>query len=200
ATGFGSTGHMAGAAGAFAARRQSARDVAGRVAGFRGERGGGGRLHDCPGRSPQCQGCFDAAGQRADSCRHFPEPIHRSRVYPPAVGLRALGANVEVVAAYTTVPADPPNAKDVLTQLANGQIHAVTFTSPSTVHGFARLWAVHGREGAPFVVACIGPVTAAAARESGFPVHVTAAAYTVPGLVAALAAYRQKGAGSDGVS
>src|SRR5690606_6928927 len=72
--------------------------------------------------------------------------------------------------------------------------------SPSTVHGFARLWAVHGREGAPFVVACIGPVTAAAARESGFPVHVTAAAYTVPGLVAALAAYRQKGAGSEGVS
>ena len=115
-------------------------------------------------------------------------------------GLRALGANVEVVAAYTTVPADPPNAKDVLTQLANGQIHAVTFTSPSTVHGFARLWAVHGREGARFVVACIGPVTAAAARESGLPVDVTARAYTVAGLVAALAAYRQKGAGSDGVS
>jgi len=87
-----------------------------------------------------------------------------------------------------------------LTQLANGHIHAVTFTSPSTVHGFARLWAVHGREGARFVVACIGPVTAAAARESGFAVHVTAAVYTVSGLVEALAAYRQKGAGSDGVS
>lgn len=119
-------------------------------------------------------------------------------------GLRALGANVEVVAAYTTGPAEPPHARQVLTELTRGRIHAVTFTSPSTVKGFARLWAVHvGNEGAesgeaagsldagtPFVVACIGPVTAAAARESGFPVHVVAAVYTVPGLVEALASYR----------
>lgn len=119
-------------------------------------------------------------------------------------GLQALGANVEVVAAYTTGPAEPPHARQVLTELTRGRIHAVTFTSPSTVKGFARLWAVHvGNEGAesgeaagsldagtPFVVACIGPVTAAAARESGFPVHVVAAVYTVPGLVEALASYR----------
>lgn len=122
-------------------------------------------------------------------------------------GLRALGANVEVVAAYTTEPAEPPGAGAVLAELAQGRIHAVTFTSPSTVKGFARLWEAHTGTGPPgdgaFVVACIGPVTARAARQRGLAVHVVAEDYTVDGLVRALAAYRargEKGAGSHGIS
>ncbi|HEY8416482.1 MAG TPA: uroporphyrinogen-III synthase, partial [Limnochordales bacterium] len=133
-------------------------------------------------------------------------------------GLRALGANVEVVAAYATGPADPPHAAAVLAQLARGEIHAVTFTSPSTAQGFARLWAAHGPRPGPqgaghgrdrsgagnqaFVVACIGPITAEAARACGFTVDVIASVYTVPGLVQALADYRasrEKGAGKDGL-
>ncbi|MBO8142144.1 MAG: uroporphyrinogen-III synthase [Firmicutes bacterium] len=123
-------------------------------------------------------------------------------------GLRALGANVDVVAAYETVPADAPEAPAVLEQLAQGRIQAMTFTSPSTVEGFCRLLAARGREGRAVsealasgtVIGCIGPVTAAAARERGFEVDVIAEEYTVAGLVRALAAYRQKGAMGRGVS
>jgi len=115
-------------------------------------------------------------------------------------GLRALGANVDVVAAYATAPAEPPQAATVVAELAGGRIQAATFTSPSTVHGFARLWNRHGGSHVPFVVACIGPVTASAAQECGFPVHVVPKRYTVAGLVEALAAYRVKGAGRSGIS
>jgi uroporphyrinogen III methyltransferase/synthase len=37
-------------------------------------------------------------------------------------------------------------------------------------------------------VACIGPITARAAREAGFRVDFEAAEYSIPGLVAALVA------------
>jgi Uroporphyrinogen-III synthase len=61
----------------------------------------------------------------------------------------------------------------------------VTFTSPSTVRGFAE-----ALQGSPLPsnvkVVCIGPVTAQAAREAGFPVHAVATTYTIPGLVAAI--------------
>jgi len=63
----------------------------------------------------------------------------------------------------------------------------VTFTSPSTVRNFV---AVLGAEAADVagrsLVACIGPVTAAAARDCGLTVGLVAERYTIPGLVAAL--------------
>src|SRR2546427_752222 len=62
----------------------------------------------------------------------------------------------------------------------------VTFTSSSTVRGFAELVggpvAVSGR----FAAAVIGPVTAETARELGITVAIEAQDYTVPGLVDAI--------------
>jgi len=91
--------------------------------------------------------------------------------------LRRRGAYVDEVVAYRTLVAPP--------QTSPPEVDVVTFTSPSTVRGFAE-----ALQGSPLPsnvkVVCIGPVTAQAAREAGFPVHAVATTYTIPGLVAAI--------------
>ncbi len=94
-------------------------------------------------------------------------------------GLRAAGWDVEVVEAYRTVPAHPEAA--LLDATAAADI--VTFTSSSTV---TRYLEVAGPDRVPPIVACIGPVTAATAREAGLTVTVEATEHTIPGLVQAL--------------
>lgn len=97
--------------------------------------------------------------------------------------LRAKGWGVTRVDAYRNVPADRlPEAVDAA--LAEGRVDAVTFTSRSTVEGFAALAAMP--EGV--VVACIGPVTADAARAAGLRVDAVASPHTLEGLVEALEA------------
>jgi uroporphyrinogen III methyltransferase / synthase len=113
-------------------------------------------------------------------------------------GLRDAGAEVTEVIAYRTVPdaelraADGP---DVAAMLRNGAIDAVTFTSGSAVMNFARAF---GREPARAllertVVATIGPVTTAAARELGIAVQVEAPEATLASLVRALAEHGVNG-------
>lgn len=94
-------------------------------------------------------------------------------------GLRDAGWDVDVVEAYRTVPAHPAPA--VLDAAATADI--VTFTSSSTVTRFLE---VVGADRVPPLVACIGPVTAATAREAGLTVAIEASEHTIPGLVQAL--------------
>jgi len=96
-----------------------------------------------------------------------------------AEGLAAKGWTVEVVHAYRTVPATPH--PDVLASAAKAD--AIAFTSASTVTSYL---AAAGPAAVPNLVACIGPVTAAAAVEVGLTVGVTAADHTLDGLVVAL--------------
>lgn len=86
------------------------------------------------------------------------------------------------VDAYRTVFATslPREARDAL---GRGDVDAVTFTSASTVRGFVD--ALGGARGTPKVV-CIGPVTAAAAREAGLRPAAVARPHTLDGLVEAL--------------
>jgi uroporphyrinogen-III synthase len=92
-----------------------------------------------------------------------------------AVCLRAKGAVVTEVAAYRTVGVSGPPPDLSLAD-------AVTFTSASTVRHFLASGAVVGRA----KVVCIGPVTAATARELGLTVDAMAEAYTEDGLIQAL--------------
>lgn len=104
-----------------------------------------------------------------------------------AVGLSAAGATVDRVTAYRTSAPEPPPA--ILAQLRSGSVQAATFTSASTV---TNLVAMLGRDAEVLnrmVLACIGPVTADAARRHGFEPTITAATYTIPGLVAAMRGY-----------
>lgn len=101
-------------------------------------------------------------------------------------GLRARGAVVDEFAAYRTSPS-PRAATDARALLADVQIDVVTFTSSSTVRN---LCAALGDDApellAGKVIACIGPVTAATARECGLHPTIIARNYTIDGLAEAL--------------
>ena len=120
----------------------------------------------------------------------FPHGSGRERVLLPqaaaarpvlADGLTAKGWTVDVAHAYRTVPTTP--SADLLASAAKAD--AIAFTSASTVTSYL---AAAGPGAVPPVVACIGPVTAAAAEAEGLPVTVTATDHTLDGLVAALVA------------
>ena len=98
-----------------------------------------------------------------------------------ARGLEAKGWDVEVVHAYRTVASSPP-AEAVA---AAAKADAIAFTSASTVDSYL---AAAGPDAVPPVVACIGPVTAAAAEAAGLTVSAVATEHTLDGLVAALVA------------
>ena len=99
-----------------------------------------------------------------------------------ADGLRSAGWQVEVVEAYRTVHA--PAGPDRVRAAAGADM--VTFTSGSTVSGYL---AAVGIDPPPRAVACIGPITARAAREAGLTVDVEATEHTVTGLVEAIVSH-----------
>ncbi|MBI2918674.1 MAG: uroporphyrinogen-III C-methyltransferase [Chloroflexi bacterium] len=105
-----------------------------------------------------------------------------------AEGLRKYGAAVDEVAAYHTETPSGPSA-EAQALFRNGQVDAVAFTSSSTVQGLVALLGPDRGTLDRCVVACIGPVTAATARELGLRVDVEAAEHTIQGLVQALAAF-----------
>jgi uroporphyrinogen III methyltransferase/synthase len=102
-----------------------------------------------------------------------------------AAGLRELGWEIDDVTAYRTVRAAPP-AAEIRDAIKSGGFQAVCFTSSSTVRN---LVGIAGKPHARTVVACIGPQTAATAREFGLRVDVQPEAATVPALIDALAAF-----------
>lgn len=96
------------------------------------------------------------------------------------------GAQVTVVEAYTTTMADT-DAAQLQELLRRGGIDVVTFTSSSTVANLLRLLGPQGVSALAGVkVACIGPITAAAAAAHGLSVTATAERYTIDGLVQAI--------------
>lgn len=108
-----------------------------------------------------------------------------------AAGLRARGWDVDRVDAYRLADLPPPGSDDPLPAGLEGA-DAVAFTSPSTVDRFCDRFSPAL---VPPVVACIGPRTAARARERGLTGIVAANEHTTPGLVAALTAAFQGGNG-----
>lgn len=109
-----------------------------------------------------------------------------------AEGLAARGARVERVAAYRTVT--PQGAGRQARKLLEQGVDVITFTSSSTVRNLLCLLEGDKQLLEPALIACIGPVTAAAARELGLRVDLVAAEHTVEGLVDALVnCYRANG-------
>jgi uroporphyrinogen III methyltransferase/synthase len=103
--------------------------------------------------------------------------------------LRALGAQVDVVPVYRTVPPSG-QAETWRQQLAEGSIHVVTFTSSSTVRHFVEM--LGGNETVKALlksafIACIGPITGKTAEEYGLTVSIMSRENTVPALADAIA-------------
>jgi uroporphyrinogen III methyltransferase/synthase len=102
--------------------------------------------------------------------------------------LTALGARVEVVEVYRTLPPSDGLAPDVRRLLMARAIDVVTFTSSSTVTNFAQLLGdmeLSTLFDSTFI-ACIGPITADTARAYGLTPTIMPDAYTVPALAQAI--------------
>lgn len=101
--------------------------------------------------------------------------------------IRAAGGTADEIPVYQTLPAEPDEAG--LAALKDG-VDWITFTSPSTVENFVEVVRGEGLDplrlpGSPRI-ACIGPITARAARAAGFDVALVAKDYTTEGLIGAL--------------
>jgi uroporphyrinogen III methyltransferase/synthase len=101
--------------------------------------------------------------------------------------LRDQGAQVDEVAVYCTQPAqvDSGRISHIQALLKEGKIDVVTFTSSSTVRQFLE-WIEDASLLEDVTVACIGPITAATARELGLSVEIVAQEHTIDGLLQAL--------------
>ena len=108
--------------------------------------------------------------------------------------LREAGADVTVAPCYRTVPA-PRAGEKIVALLETGELDVVTFASSSQVTAFMEC--LSGRDALKLlenvVVACIGPITAQTAVESGLTVDVSPQEYTIPGLVEALVEHAGNG-------
>jgi uroporphyrinogen III methyltransferase/synthase len=101
--------------------------------------------------------------------------------------LRAAGAEVDVVAAYRTLPPLPDDAARLRSLILEGGVDVVTFTSSSTVEqSLAAVGDGCTEALAKLTVACIGPITRDTALARGIRVEVMAESYTTEGLIAAL--------------
>ena len=103
--------------------------------------------------------------------------------------LRDAGAEVDVVAAYETRPA-PPGPRSLVELVETRAVDTVLFTSSSTVSTTVERLGPSARELlGGLTVASIGPITTRTAEDLGVRVDVTAATFTVDGLLDALEAY-----------
>ena len=101
--------------------------------------------------------------------------------------LREAGAEVDVVPAYETRPVPPDRAAELARALGAGEVDVVLFTSGSTVSSVVDLLGDRAAELLqPVTVASIGPITSAALEARGLRADVTAAEYTIEGLLDAL--------------
>jgi uroporphyrinogen-III synthase len=132
---------------------------------------------------------LDEIGDVAGQCILLPRADIAREIL--AIGLRERGAQVDEIAAYRTVPGD--GAAELATYIEAAAVDAITFTSSSTVRytldgldqiGIERQKAVALLN--QIAIVCIGPITAATARDEGLRVDAVAQQFTSDGLVAAL--------------
>ncbi len=102
--------------------------------------------------------------------------------------LRALGAQVDVVAAYETVT-DCQNKEELLDALESGEASVVTFTSSSTVTNLLDVLGDKKDLLNKVALAAIGPVTAETLEKNGLKPAISAAEYTIDGLMTAIEEY-----------
>jgi uroporphyrinogen III methyltransferase / synthase len=124
------------------------------------------------------EGVFAALSEFAGGVEHLhglnillPRAVVGRDYLPKALG--EAGARVDVVPAYQTVV--PENFdRGRLSAMLAGSGDCIAFTSPSTVKNLAQLFDTHDLSNVlqGVVIACIGPVTAAAAVDYGLHVDI----------------------------
>jgi uroporphyrinogen III methyltransferase/synthase len=130
------------------------------------------------------------------------EPVWHPRAEEARVvleeSLRNAGAELVVTPVYRTI-VPPEGLGPVLRALRGGEIDWICFTSASSVRHFAEMLPADAgaaaRAGPPSGprIACLGQITAGAAREIGFAVDVVPERQDIPGLVEAIVAAVREG-------
>ncbi len=102
-------------------------------------------------------------------------------------GLRNMGALIDIVVAYRTLM-DTQSQSTLISHIEASSVDLLVFTSPSTAHNFVELIGKDRmvRYCKRLPVACIGNVTAAAARDLGFTVAIVPQEHTILSLVEAI--------------
>lgn len=100
-------------------------------------------------------------------------------------GLTKMGAAVDEFCTYGV--AEPQSIPEQAVQrLRNGDVDIATFASSSTVKNLVDILEGDVEPLTKTTIACIGPVTAATAREFGLNVAIVAQEHTIPGLINAI--------------
>ncbi len=137
----------------------------------------------------RAEGLVEAFRQESMEGRRvlIPRAKKAREVLPEA--LRSMGAEVEILPVYKTVPAElPALSREALEE---GKVDAITFTSSSTVKNFMRHFpeALRDRIIQEAAVCAIGPVTADTCRRLGLEVSIMPEEATIPAMVRAIEAY-----------
>jgi len=118
-----------------------------------------------------------------------------------AEALHDLGADVTTIVAYRTVLGK--GGDDIPAMLARGEIHAITFSSSSTVRNFLTRMENEGgslKDLQGVCLAAIGPITAQTMESLELPVTVTPDEFTISSLVTALDVYFRDGSEEEELS
>ena len=105
-------------------------------------------------------------------------------------GLEEMGATVDELTLYR---AEVPSGADSegLRRLRAGEVDIATFASSSSVRNLVEMLGGDTGPLARVTIAAIGPVTAQAVRDAGLEPAITAATYTIPGLIDSLVEHAQ---------
>jgi len=130
------------------------------------------------------EGMVEALSERDMMGKRLLWPRARGGRRTPVVALERLGAQVDELPLYSAAVPKQVDA-EAMARLRAGEVDIVTFASPSAVRNLLKMLGDASLLEKP-LIACIGPVTARAARRAGLRVDVEASEHTVEGLLAAL--------------
>jgi uroporphyrinogen III methyltransferase/synthase len=136
-------------------------------------------------------GILAGLGRRGIAGQRFLLPRADKATQDLVRGIRQLGAEVDEVTAYHTLPAGESIA-EARRRLASGEIDVITFTSSSTVTGLLAAFQGEPLPVSRAKIACIGPKTAEAVTGAGLKVDILAGQPTIADLVGAIEEYFKK--------
>jgi uroporphyrinogen III methyltransferase/synthase len=135
----------------------------------------------------KAEGILDELEKRGIAKKRFliPRALEAREVLPTEI--RNKGGIVDVVSAYQTIA---PEGEEIEKILHKGPMDMITFASASTVRNFVKGVTPARMESFKLcAVACIGPITADAARQYNMQVDVMPNEYTFPALTEAIVEY-----------
>jgi len=105
-----------------------------------------------------------------------------------SANLKVFGAKVDPVVVYHTIPPEQHDVETIKSNIIDGEINAITFTSPSTIKNFAGLFSPSEMSTilSQQKVFVIGPVTQQTAIETGFKHIYIAPESTIYSLITTL--------------